>query len=210
MKLFYSPGACSLASHIILEESGLPYQTEKVNLKDKTCSSGSYWMVNPHGKVPALELEDGGILTENAVIMQYVASLAPGLNLIPPAPSKEHWRCLERINFIATDIHKGFGPLFNAEHLMPGSSQNQETLKASTRQILQQFFQMLEKDLGRRTWQIGEHFGLPDAYLFVMLTWAQKTGVQYGEGLKALQGRVADRAAVQRVLAAEELLPKVA
>ena len=114
MKLYYAPGACSLASHIALHESGLPFEIDKLNVPTKTTASGEdYMQINPKGYVPAIRLDDGSILTEGAVILQYIADQSPSAGLAPKAGTMERYRLQEWLNFIATELHKAFGPLFN-------------------------------------------------------------------------------------------------
>src|SRR3954471_9475153 len=113
MKLFYSPGSCAMASHIALNEAGLRFSTEPVDLKNHTYKGGDFKQINPKGYVPAMELDNGDKLTENAVILQYIADQKPEANLIPRAGTIERYHAMEWLNFIATEIHKGFGPLWN-------------------------------------------------------------------------------------------------
>src|SRR5437588_469915 len=123
MKLYFTPGACSMAPHILAEEAGLKYQAVKVDLANKTFGNGNdYRKVNPKGAVPALELDNGEVLTENAVILQYLAEQKPEAGLVPKAGSFERWRTLETLNFLATEVHKGFGPLWSDQ--MPEQAKN--------------------------------------------------------------------------------------
>jgi glutathione S-transferase len=193
MKLFFSPGACSLHPHITLREAGLPFELVRVDLRaHKTSDGGDYYKVNPKGYVPALQLDDGSILTEGAVIDQYVADLKPQSKLLPPAGTMERYRVQESLHFIATEIHKAFGPLFG------GSDEAKEL--ARTR--IGKRFDLLAHELDARPYLVGDGFTPADAYLFNMLTWATHTGIDLA--LQAFFARVQQRPAVQAALAAEK------
>src|SRR5688500_16564819 len=152
MKLYYSPGACSLAPHIAASEAGLDLSLEKVDLREKRTESGrDYLSINPKGSVPALELDNGEVLTENAVVLQYLADQAPGAGLLP-RQGMERWRLLELLNFIATEVHKGFAPLWN-----PGTSA--EGRQAAV-EALSKKFDFLERQLGARPYLTGDAFTL--------------------------------------------------
>jgi glutathione S-transferase len=163
MKLYYSPGACSLASHIALIESGLPFETEHVDLRSRITAGGAdYRLINPKGYVPALELEDGDILTENLAILSFIAAESGWLS---PPEGMGHWRVLETTAFISSEIHKSFKPLFN-----PAAD---ESAKARARALLASRFELLALQLGRRACLFGDHPMIADCYLFVMLMWAR-------------------------------------
>lgn len=165
MKLWYSRGACSLAVRIILNEMGIPVENEAVNLKTKQTDTGrDYWAINPKGSVPALQLENGEILTEGAVILQYLADHYQATHLLPPVDDFKRYRVLEWLNFIATDLHKSCSPLFNDK--IPQTLKEQifiPTLYNKLSYVAQQ--------LQQQPYLCGKHFTLPDAYLFVILRW---------------------------------------
>ncbi|NGX96629.1 MAG: glutathione transferase GstA [Candidatus Afipia apatlaquensis] len=201
MKLYYSPGACSLSPHIALKEAGLPFDLVKVDLKAKKLEDGSdYTQVNPKGQVPALGLESGDLLTEGAVIVQMIADKAPQKNLAPAHGSSERYKLQEWLNFIASELHKNFSPLFQ-----PALS---DDTKAFFKDRLMGKFKYIDQALKGRDYVMGQHFTVPDAYLFTMLAWADRVGLDIS-GLPNLVGykaRVAARPKVQEALIAEGLL----
>ncbi|HXG80276.1 MAG TPA: glutathione transferase GstA [Sphingomicrobium sp.] len=199
MILYYARGACSQAVHIILHEAGFAHDSIRVNLKAKlTERDEDYLTVNPKGAVPALRLDNGEILTENAVVLQYLGDQAGGF-LLPPVGDLRRYRVLEWLNFIATELHKGFGPLFK-----PGG----EDAKQSARDLLSSNFDFVESRLGGQ-FLMGETFTLPDPYLFVMLGWTGKAGLDLGRWprLRAYRERLEQRPSVRRVLEYEGLVP---
>jgi glutathione S-transferase len=166
MKLYYTKGACSLASHIVINELGLPCEYEAVDLATKQSASGKdYTTINPKGAVPALQLNDGEVLTENAVIMQYLADTARATQLLPALGDFNRYRVLEWLNFIGTDIHKSFGALFNPH--FPQDVKDKITIP-----MIKTKFNQINGHLDQNKYLFNDHFTLPDAYLFVMLTWA--------------------------------------
>ena len=200
MKLYYAPGACSLAAHIALEEAGLAYQLAKVDLGTKSIKGGGdYRAVNEKGSVPALELDDGGVLTENAVVLQYIADQNPGAALAPQPGTFARYRLAEWLNFIATEIHKSFGPMWN-----PQSSQE---VKDATWAKLSARFDWIVGELGEQDYLLGG-FSVADAYLFTCLNWTNflKIPLTPWPALEAYLARIAARPAVQRVLNDEGLL----
>jgi len=199
IKLYYSPGACSLSPHIALAEAGLAYSLEKVDLKTKKTETGAdYYAVNPAGYVPALVLDNGEILTEGPAIVQYIADLAPVARLAPPAGSFERVRLQELLNFISTELHKSFSPLFN-----PAAP---EEWKALTRELLGRRLDVVEQKLGDRDYLMGE-FSVADGYLFTILGWGRLVGVDImaRPRLAAYVARVKARPGVQRALTEEGL-----
>ncbi|MDB5962205.1 MAG: glutathione S-transferase [Massilia sp.] len=201
MKLYFAPGACSLSPHIALLEAGLPFTTEQVDLRTKKTASGAdYTAINPRGYVPALELDNGQILTEGPAIVQYIAAQAPDKQLAAAPHSIEHYQMLERLNFIGTEIHKGFGPLFN-----PASG---EDAKQAARAQLDKRFGHASDLLEGRDYLVGNRFSVADGYLFVMLTWTDKVGIDLSKwpALQAFKERIAARPAVQQALRDEGLL----
>ena len=166
MKLYYTPFACSLVVRIILNELNLPFKEESVDLKTKKTEKGTdYLTINSKGAVPALELDTGEVLTENQVILQYLADMTHGQKVLAPVGDITRYRTLEWLNYISTELHKGFGPLFN-----PGVPQ--EVVSQQFIPKLKERFAFLNKHLAENTYIMGDKFSLPDAYLFVMTRWA--------------------------------------
>jgi glutathione S-transferase len=201
MKLYYAPGACSLAPHIVARELGIDLELVKVDTKTKAVASeGDFWAVNPKGYVPALELDDGAILTEVSALLQYLADRKPESGLVPKAGSMERYRLLELLGYIATEIHKGYGPLW-----YPATP---EDVKASTRAALRRRYAYIEGLLVGRPYLLGDEFSVADAYLYTVTNWSRTAKVDLTEfaDLLAFQKRVAARPAVQAALKAEGLL----
>ena len=197
MKLYYAPGACSLAPHIVAREAGLPIELEKVDLgAKKTASGGDYRAVNPKGYVPALQTDEGPVLTEAAVVIQYLADRG---NDLLPRSGIERYKALEWLTFISSEVHKGYGPLWN-----PKAS---EEMKQAVKDKLKQRLEFLDRELGSREYVTGSRFAAPDAYLFVILNWSGMTGVDLSPypNLQAFQKRVGARPKVQEALRAEGL-----
>jgi glutathione S-transferase len=196
MKLYYAPGACSLADHIALLESGLPFELEMVDLKDKKTDRGAdYFTINPKGYVPALMLDDGEVLTENIAILSYIAAHSGAFLL---RDDLDHWRVLEATAFISTELHKAFKPIF-----LPGSSTDDQ---ANAKKILATRFSHVEDLLGDRKFIVGEGMTIADCYLFVMLMWArEKAGMALPPALNAYFERLAKRPAIVRALQEEGL-----
>jgi glutathione S-transferase len=205
MQLYFSPGACSLASHITLREAGLPFDLARTDVKAKKLDDGSdYFAVNSKGAVPALRLDDGQVLTEGPAILQYLADLKPESGLAPKAGTLQRYRLLEWLNFITSEIHKSFSPLWN-----PTAGPE---VKAYARAVLEKKFDWLEKQLAGKTFLTGDTFTIADAYLFTVVNWSQFVEIDLARWptLQAFQGRVAARPKVQEALAAEGLLKKAA
>ena len=201
MKLYYAPGACSQAPHIVLHELGFDHDAMRVNFPSKTLDDGSsYLSVNPKGAVPALELDNGEVLTENAVILQYLGDRAGSPDLLPPLGQFRRYRVLEWVNYVATELHKGFGPLWN-----PASAPE---WKQATRELVGKKFDYVEGRLGDGPYLMGEEFTLPDAYLFVILGWTTMHDIDLARwaNLTAFRERVMERPAVRHVLRFEGLL----
>jgi glutathione S-transferase len=197
VKLYFSPGACSLSPHIVLRELGIPFQSEAVDLKAKKTKSGAdYRQINPKGQVPALEMDDGEILTEGAVIVQYLADRKPEAKLAPPAGSAERYRLQEWLTYIATEIHKGMGPMFNAKA--------SDEWKQIVRENLSARFDFLSNALKGKDYLMGS-FSVADAYLYTILSWTgyAKMDLAKWPVLKAYVERVAARPAVRATLEAE-------
>ena len=200
MKLYYSPGACSLAPHIALQEIGVPYTTAKVDLqKHKLADGTAYYTINPKGYVPMLELPDGERLTEVAVILQYIADRKPG-ELAPAFGTMERYRMMEWLNFIATEVHKQFGPLW-----YPNTP---EATKEEQRKKLAKRFDTISKTLASQPYLTGEKFTIADAYLFTVVNWAGMLKVDLAPwpALQQFQARVAARPKVREAMKAEGLI----
>ena len=200
MKLYFSPGACSLSPHIALREANLPVELVKVDLRAKTLSDGSdFRTVNPKGYVPAIQLPDGSLLTEGPAIVQYIADQAPQSGLAPAAGTIERYRLQETLNYISTELHKSFSPLFN-----PNAP---EAWKAQVKTMLAARFDLLSARLEGQSYLFGEQFTVADGYLFTVLNWTRLVGIDLSAWpvLTAFQKRVASRPAVQAALAAEGL-----
>ncbi len=197
MRLYFSPGTCSLSPHIVFREAGLPVELELVSLNThKTKSGKDFYGINPKGYVPVLELPDGSILTEGAVIVQYLADQNPAAKLLPPAGTMERTRVQEWLNYVATELHKGFGPLF-------GSAPDE--YKATVRQSLAKKFDYLVKQLEGKQYLTGDTFTVADAYLFTILRWSFVLKVDLPRPLGEYFTRVADRPHVAEALEAEKL-----
>ena len=200
MKLYYSPGACSLSPHIALLEAGLPYDLVKVDLRAKKLENGDdYLKVNPKGQVPALGMDNGELLTEGPVIVQMIADKAAGKNLAPTRDSAERYKLQEWLNFITTELHKNFGPMF--------SPVLADDAKAFFRDRLMGKFKYLEGALAGRDYLMGKQFTVADGYLFTMLSWADRMKFDLSAlpNLLAYKARVAARPKVQEALTKEGL-----
>jgi glutathione S-transferase len=200
MKLYFSPGACSLAPHIALREAGLDFEAVKTNTREKTTSDGSDWTkVNPKNYVPALLLDNGEVLTEVIAILNYIADRRPDSGLMPPAGSMEHYRVLEWLAFISTELHKGLGPIFR-----PGTA---EDFKATTRERVATRFSYTADQLIGRDVVVGRDFTVADAYLYVILGWTKQAGIDRERWpvLQAYHARIGERPAVKAARAAEGL-----
>ena len=200
MKIYYSPGACSQAPHILLHEIGLDHDAARVDLKAKKLEDGSdYLQVNPKGAVPALLLDSGEVLTENAVILQYLGDRASWPEVLPPLGDFRRYRVLEMVNFITTELHKRFSFLF--------SNVGDETKRFVTEQ-LEKKLDWIDQRLGEGPFLFGDDLTLPDPYLFVIAGWAEKTlgGLGRWPHLRAFRERMLERPSVRHVLRFEGLL----
>ena len=200
MKLYYSPGACSQAPHILLHELGLSHDAARVDLKAKTLEDGSsYLEVNPKGSVPALELDNGEVLTENAVILQYLGDRAGSPDVLPGPGQFRRYRVLEQVNFITTELHKRFSYLFN-----PNVSDEMKQLVIAD---IGKKLDYVNEQLGDGPFLMGEELTLADPYLFVITGWAEKLiGLDRWPNLQAFRERLMQRPAVRHVLRFEGLL----
>jgi glutathione S-transferase len=200
MKLYYSPGACSLSPHIALLEAGLPYDLVKVDVRAKKLENGEdYLKVNPKGQVPALGLDNGEVMTEGPVIVQMIADQAAGKNLAPSRDSAERYRLQEWLNFVTTELHKNFSPLFNPA--IP------DEVKAFFKDRIMGKFKYADEKLAGRDYLMGKQFTVADGYLYTMLRWADghKMDLSGLNNLMAFKARVAARPKVQEALTKEGL-----
>ena len=200
MKLYISPGACSLSPHIVVSEAGINVELEKVNLAEhKTASGQDYMTINPKGYVPALRLDDGSVLTEGPAIVQYLADQKPGSGLIPPAGSIDRYRVQEWLHFIGTELHKSFGALFNKA--TPDATK--ETAKANITKRLA----YLNDRLAGKQYLMGSTFTVADAYAFTIVNWTNFVGIDLKPypNLAAYMARVAARPTVLETLKSEGL-----
>jgi glutathione S-transferase len=201
MKLYYSPGACSQAPHILLHEIGLHHDAERVDLSEKRTESGSDFLaVNAKGAVPALELDSGEILTENAVILQYLGDRSGLGEVLPDIGSFSRYRVLELVNFITTELHKRFGYLFSPDAT--------DEMKKFVIRDLSKKLDYIDAQLGEGPFLMGDELTLPDPYLFVIASWADKMlgGLDRWPNIKAFRERMLDRPSVRHVLRFEGLL----
>ncbi|OWW21111.1 glutathione transferase GstA [Noviherbaspirillum denitrificans] len=201
MKLYYSTGACSLSPHIVLREAGFPFELERVNLASKkTAADEDYLAVNPKGYVPALKLDSGDVLTEGPAIVQYLADKAPEKQLAPAAGTMERYRLVEWLNFISTELHKQFSPLFKPN--------TPEETKEAARNTISTRLNIVDKQLQGRDYLTGNQFSVADAYLFTVLNWARPMKFDLGQwpAVETYMQRVAARPAVQEAMKAEGLL----
>lgn len=200
MKLYLSPGACSLSPHIVLREAGLPFTQVKVSTKTKEMDGGAdFRSVNPKGYVPALELDDGNVLTEGPAIVQYLADQAPGSNLAPANGTLARYRLQEWLNFITSELHKQFSPMFD-----PSTS---DELKQRLREKIAGRLAWVNEQLEGKDYLMGADFTVADAYLFTVVNWTQWTGIDLSRWpvLAEYMKRVAARPKVQEALKAEGL-----
>jgi len=201
MKLYYTPGACSLSPHIALLEAGLPYDLVKVDLRAKKLENGDDFLkVNPKGQVPVLALDSGELVTEGPVIIQMIADKAAGKNLAPARDSAERYKLLEWLNFITTELHKSFGPMF--------SPVLADEAKAFFKDRVMGKFRYVESQLAGRDYLMGSHFTVADGYLFTMLSWADRMKFDLSDmpNLLAYKARVGARPKVQEALTKEGLM----
>ena len=200
MKLYYSPGACSLSPHIALYEAGLPFTAVLASTKTKKLQDGTdYTTINPKGYVPLLELDSGERLSEGPAIVQWIADQAPAKKLAPPAGTMARYHLMEWLNFITSELHKSFSPLFN-----PAIN---EEARAVYRKRLAGRYEWIDGQLAGKDYLMGAQFTVADAYLFTVTNWCQYVGVDIGEraNVKAYMARVGARPAVQAAMKAEGL-----
>ncbi len=201
MKLYYTPGACSLSPHIVANELGIALQLEKVDLKTKKTESGvDFVSINPKGYVPALVLDNGELLTEGPAIVQYLADLKPESGLAPANGTFARYRLQEVLTYINSEIHKSYSPLFN-----PNTSAE---VRAERAEYLRKRYTLIEKKLGEQPYLLGSSYSVADAYLFTVTSWSShvKLDLSAFPNLLAFQKRVGERPAVQAALRAEGLV----
>jgi glutathione S-transferase len=201
MKLYYSPGACSLSPHIVLRESGLPFTLLLADMKKHQLADGAdYYAINAKGYVPLLELDNGERLSEGPAIVQYIADQVPGKQLVPTAGTMARYRVMEWLNFITSELHKAFGPLFNKDFPEAG--------KAFFKNKLGERLAWVDQQLTGKQYLMGDQFTVADAYLFTVAGWGAYVGVdtKHLPALSAYLARVAARPAVQEAMKAEGLL----
>ena len=200
MKLYFSPGSCSLSPHIVLRETGLPFELVQVdNRAKKTRNGEDFWAINPKGMVPTLALDDGQFLTEGPAIVQYVADRKPEAGLVPPAGTMQRYRVIEWLNYVTSEMHKGFTPIFRAN--------TPENYKPVARENLATRLAYLDKHLVDRPYLTGDTYTIADTYLFVTLTWAARASIDISiyPNVKAFFDRVLARPKVQEAMKAEGL-----
>jgi glutathione S-transferase len=201
MKLYYSPGACSLSPHIALHEAGLPFEAVAAPTKTHKLPDGSdYYAINPLGYVPLLELDDGTRLTEGPAIVQYIADQVPDKQLAPPYGTIERYKLMSWLTFIGTELHKGFSPLFN-----PATPEDYKTI---AKDRLMSRLRWVNEQLEGKTFLMGDRFTVADGYLFTVTNWPPRVGVDISglAHLAAYRARVAARPAVQAAMKAEGLI----
>src|SRR5436189_155500 len=201
MKLYYTPGACSLSPHIALLEAGLPYDLVKVDLRAKKLENGDDFLkVNPKGQVPVLALDSGELVTEGPVIVQMIADKAAAKNLAPARDSTERYKLLEWLNFITTELHKSFGPMF--------SPVLADDAKAFFKDRVMGKFKYVDSQLAGRDYLMGSQFTVADGYMFTMLSWADRMKFDLSDmpNLVAYKARIGARPKVQEALTKEGLM----
>jgi glutathione S-transferase len=200
MKLYFSPGACSMSPHIVAQEAGIPLTLVKVDLASKKTAGGDdFWKINPKGYVPALELDNGEVLTEGSAIVQYLADQKPDRKLAPSNGTLDRYRVQEMLGYINSELHKSFSPLFNPNTTPEARKEREEYLRKR--------FKLINERLAHQPYLFGEQFSVADAYLFTVTNWANFVKLDLSEfaNLVAFQARVAARPAVQQTLVDEGL-----
>jgi glutathione S-transferase len=205
MKLYFAPGACSLSPHIVARELDIPLEIEKVDLKAKQTASGrDFLQINPKGYVPALELDNGEVLTEGPAIVQYLADQKPQAGLAPPNGTLTRARLQEMLNFISSELHKTYSPLFSPATVAETRDERKEYLRKR--------YTYIDKLLAKRRFLLGDQFTVADAYLFVVTGWAKHADVDLSDfkAVADFQQRIAARPAVQAAMLAEGLIKQQA
>lgn len=205
MKLFFSPGACSMAAHIVLEELGAKYDTQKVDLRNK---DPEYVKLNPKGYVPALKTDDGKVLTENVAVLEFLGDQKPEKNMMPKAGTWDRYKATELLAFISTEIHKGFSPLFMAAMMHPNDEKAQNEMKEGAKKKIATRFDLIEQKLKGNQFLLGDHMSVADAYFFVMTVWSKKHQLEMSRwpSIMSFAERMQGRPAIQKVMQAEGLM----
>ena len=201
MKLYFSPGACSLSPHIVSREAGIPLEYEQVDNREKKTKSGvDFWSINPKGYVPVLEIDNGQRLTEGPAIVQYLADQKPASGLMPAAGTLDRYRVQEWLNFVTSELHKSYGPIFRPT--------TPDEYKKISKENLGKRFDWLDKQLAGKQYLMGDTFTVADAYLFTVLRWSPRVEIDLAKwpNVKAYVDRVAARPKVQEALKAEGLV----
>jgi len=199
MKLYFSPGACSLASHIVLREAGLPFELVRVDTGAHKLKDGTdYYGINPKGYVPAIGLDDGQLLTEGAALLQYIGDLVPAKGLIPKPGTLERFRANEWLTFVSSEIHKGYSPLFNKDL--------KDDAKAVLRAKLERRLGEVDKHLAAHKYLMGDTFSVADAYLYTVVSWSGGVGIDLAKfpHLAEYRQRIAERPTVKEALQNEK------
>ena len=207
MKLYYSPGACSLASHIIMEEAGVKYESTKVDLKTHTTEKGEeYVKINPKNQVPAMIMDNGQLMTEGVAIMQFVADQQPEKNLMPKWGTPDRYHAIEWLNYVSTEIHKGLGSFFGIDRLVSNKEGNAE-FRQSMKAVMAKKYAYLNEHFQKNQYLMGSQFTAADAYLFTVTRWCDHLQVDLSKftHLLSFMERVKNRPAVKKVLQAEGL-----
>jgi len=207
MKLYYSPGACSLAQHIILEELGIPYTAQQVSFEKGDLNTPEFLRINPFGAIPTLVLTDGTVITEGVAITQYLADQKPSANLAPRAGSMERTKLQEYMNFIATELHKGFSPLWSPERYVTDPNAQTEFV-TNVKKNLDERLEIFNTWLNGKTYLMGNTFTIADAYAFTIISWSKLVDVKIDRfsNIPGYLSRVAERPAVLRTLKNEGLI----
>lgn len=201
MKLYYSPGSCGLASQIALREAQQPFDLVKVDFATKTTSEGDYYKVNPKGFVPALKLDDGDLMTEGAVIVQWIADAYPQYKLLPAFGTKARYKALEWLNFVASDLHKGMAVMFSSLIDAPSKSQYAKGSLFSK-------FEYIDEHLSANNYVLGDEFSVADAYLYNVLSWPPRVNLDISgyASIQQFMARMERRPSVRDSLIAEGLI----
>lgn len=206
MKLFYSPGACSFSPHVLLLELGIPFELVKVERDKKTSDGRDFMKLNPKGYVPAIELDNGKIMTEGVAITQYLADQKPESKLAPKLGTMERYELMEMMNFITTELHKGFSPLFGADGIVKNAEGKAELIE-STKKSLAKRFSYVDEILAKQPYLMGNQMTIADIYLLTVLRWTffMKIDLAPWPALSAFVSKMQDRPSVQKAIKAEGL-----
>ena len=200
MKLYYAPGACSLSPHIVSREAGIDLELEQVDLREKKTKTGTDFLsINPKGQVPVLEIAAGQRLTEGPIIVQYLADQKHATDLMPAAGSPDRYRVQEWLNFVASELHKTYGPLFRPT--------TPDEFKKLSKEVISKRLDWIDQQLAGKHYLMGDKFTVADAYLFTVLRWSPRVEIDLGKwpNVKAYVDRVAARPKVQEAMKAEGL-----